>query len=66
MAGSGHVEGDDDRGIWARHTKWEQEGTILINNKSTASGGETPKGSAVSGVYPIPRELLDTRTTWFG
>ena len=43
------------------------DGSIaLINNKSTASGGETPKGSAVSGVYPIPRELLDTRTTWFG
>jgi hypothetical protein len=27
----------------------------LIWNKSTASGGETPKGSAVSGVHSIPR-----------
>jgi hypothetical protein len=26
----------------------------------------TPKGSAVSGVYSIPREQLDTRTNWFG
>ena len=28
---------------------------FLIWNKSTASGGETPKGSAVSGVHLIPR-----------
>ena len=38
----------------------------LIKSKSTASGGETPKGSAVSSVYRISRWLLDTRTTCRG
>ena len=39
---------------------------VLIKSKSTASGGETPKGSAVSGVYLMHRELLDMEGTWFG
>ena len=30
---------------------------VLIKNKSTASGGETPKGSAVSGVHLSHRDL---------
>ncbi len=38
----------------------------LNRGKSTASGGETPKGSAVPGVYPISRGLSDTRTTCQG
>ena len=35
----------------------------LIKNKSTASGGETPKGSAVSGVYRPHRDLWHTEGT---
>ena len=37
----------------------------LIKNKSTASGGETPKGSAVPGVYRLHRDLWHTRRTLF-
>ncbi len=36
---------------------------LLIKNKSTASGGETPKGSAVSGVYRPHRDLWHTEGT---
>ena len=36
-----------------------------FKNKSTASGGETPKGSAVPGVYRLHRDLWHTRRTLF-
>ena len=35
----------------------DPDGPCLIKNKSTASGGETPKGSAVSGVHLSHRDL---------
>src|SRR5271157_2654334 len=38
----------------------------LIKNKSTASGGETPKGSAVSGVHLSHRDLGHMNGTSFG
>ena len=40
--------------------------TVLIKNKSTASGGETPKGSAVSGVHLSHRDLGHMNGTSFG
>src|SRR5271166_2758539 len=38
----------------------------LIKNKSTASGGETPKGSAVSGVHLSHRDLGHMNGTSLG
>ncbi len=38
----------------------------LIKNKSTASGGETPKGSAVPGVHLSHRDLGHMNGTLFG
>ena len=40
--------------------------TFLIKNKSTASGGETPKGSAVPGVHLSHRDLGHMNGTLFG
>ena len=37
--------------------------SILIKSKSTASGGETPKGSAVPGVYRPHRDRWHTEGT---
>ena len=37
----------------------------LIKNKSTASGGETPKGSAVPGVHLSHRDLGHMNGTYF-
>src|SRR5208337_3703211 len=49
-------------------TCWHQFGgtKYLIKNKSTASGGETPKGSAVSGVHLSHRDLGHMNGTSFG
>ncbi len=47
--------------------RWGVPGTpYLIKNKSTASGGETPKGSAVSGVHLSHRDLGHMNGTSFG
>ena len=40
--------------------------TYLIWSKSTASGGETPKGSAVPGVHLSHRDLGQMNGTLFG
>ena len=41
------------------------KGRLFIKNKSTASGGETPKGSAVPGVPLIHRDLRHMNGTLF-
>jgi len=46
--------------------RWTCEQLSLINNKSTATGGETPKGSAVPGVPLSHRDLGQMNGTLFG